>query len=133
MAKWYEGAEEAAFKPVAGGYLFQAPNPWPFGRSSAYLVNEAQKATLAARLRRMRRQILRLAVLFMVLAVVVSGIVGTTGAWDALSPAGFAAILAVMILAMLSVPLVVHLATAPADRTSIRLNSSHLKLIRMPS
>jgi hypothetical protein len=109
MAKWYEGAEEAAFKPVAEGYVFQAPNPWPFGRTRSYLVNEAQKARLAARLRRMRRQILLLAGLVMLLAVVLSAVVGMTGAGDALSLPAFAAIVAVTILVMLSVPLVPHL------------------------
>jgi hypothetical protein len=42
-------ASEAAsmlFKPVAGGYVFQSPNPWVFGRTSRYIVNEAQKAAI---------------------------------------------------------------------------------------
>lgn len=59
MARWFEGSEEAAFKPVAGGYVFQAPSlAWPFGRASAYLVNEQQKAALTACLRRQRWQVL---------------------------------------------------------------------------
>jgi tryptophan-rich sensory protein len=36
------------FKQVPGGYVFQQPNPWVFGRSSRYLVSEAQKAALLA-------------------------------------------------------------------------------------
>ena len=59
MARWYEGAEESAFKPTAGGYVFQQPSPtWPFGRPVAYLVDEAQKAALIGCLRRQRLQIL---------------------------------------------------------------------------
>src|SRR4249919_3234019 len=39
MAKWYEGAEEAAFKPVADGFVFQPPGLlWPFTRSRAYVL-----------------------------------------------------------------------------------------------
>jgi hypothetical protein len=40
--------EAALFKPVGGGWVFQAPNPWVFGRTSRYLVNDAQKAELLA-------------------------------------------------------------------------------------
>jgi len=40
--------ESALFKRVAGGHIFQAPNPWLFGRSSRYLVNDTQKAQLLA-------------------------------------------------------------------------------------
>ena len=40
--------ESARFKRVAGGHIFQAPNPWIFGRSSHYLVNDTQKAQLLA-------------------------------------------------------------------------------------
>src|SRR6476619_5650004 len=54
MAKWYEAANEASFKSVAGGYVFQSPNPWIFARPRYYLVNEAQKAQIAERLRRFR-------------------------------------------------------------------------------
>jgi hypothetical protein len=38
--------EAALFKQVGGGWVFQAPNPWVFGRTSRYLVNETQKAEL---------------------------------------------------------------------------------------
>jgi hypothetical protein len=40
--------QSVLFKQVPGGYVFQQPNPWVFGRSSRYLVNEAQKAALLA-------------------------------------------------------------------------------------
>jgi hypothetical protein len=40
--------EAALFKQVGDGWVFQAPNPWVFGRTSRYLVNEAQKAELLA-------------------------------------------------------------------------------------
>jgi hypothetical protein len=50
MSSWYEGAPGAAFKPVAGGYLFQSRNPWLIGPSRRYLVTEAQKAEIVAQL-----------------------------------------------------------------------------------
>src|SRR5215813_1246563 len=51
MAGLYDGMEEAPFKRIEGGYVFQARNPWFFGRSRHYLVNEAQKIAIAACLR----------------------------------------------------------------------------------
>jgi hypothetical protein len=37
---------EARFKKVAGGFLFQAPNPWLFAPGEHYLVSEAQRAEI---------------------------------------------------------------------------------------
>lgn len=54
MAKWYERANELAFKAVAGGFAFQCPNPWVFARPRYYLVNEAQKAEILRHLSRWR-------------------------------------------------------------------------------
>jgi len=54
-------AASVLFKRVAGGYLFQAPNPWVFGRTSRYLVNEEQRAGILA-IVTPRRPILRIAV-----------------------------------------------------------------------
>jgi hypothetical protein len=54
MPRWYESANEASFKPTAGGHVFQAPSPWIFARPSYYLVNNAQKAQLLASLGRWR-------------------------------------------------------------------------------
>ena len=54
--------EAALFKKVGNGYVFQAPNPWVFGRSSRYLVTAAQKAELLA-IVMPRRPILRVAVI----------------------------------------------------------------------
>jgi len=50
MPRWYECANEASFKPAPGGHVFQAPSPWMFARPRYYLVNDAQKAALLARL-----------------------------------------------------------------------------------
>ncbi len=57
MAGLYDGLEEVAFKRVAGGYLFQANNPYFFGPKQRYLVNETQKAQIAACLRETLRRI----------------------------------------------------------------------------
>jgi MFS family permease len=46
---------QIVFKPVAGGYIYRAPNPWLFGRGPHYRVDEAQKAELAGRHRSMLR------------------------------------------------------------------------------
>jgi hypothetical protein len=54
MPRWYESANEASFKAIAGGHVFQAPSPWMFARPSYYLVNDAQKAQLLACLGRWR-------------------------------------------------------------------------------
>jgi hypothetical protein len=68
LAGLYDGLEEVAFKPVAGGYVFQTSSPWLIGRQRRYFVNEAQKAEIAACLRQtMRRKtpfVLVMAVLF---------------------------------------------------------------------
>jgi hypothetical protein len=70
MGRWYEGAEEAAFKPIPGGYVAQLPSSKLFGRSQRYLVNEAQKAEIAAALRRQRRLMLVLMPIPLALALV---------------------------------------------------------------
>ncbi len=54
MARWYEAANEASFKRVTEGYVFQSPNPWIFGRPCYYLVNGAQKEEIFALLGRWR-------------------------------------------------------------------------------
>jgi hypothetical protein len=54
MPRWYERANEASFKLVEGGYVFQAPSPWIFVRPTYYLVNNAKKAEILARLGRWR-------------------------------------------------------------------------------
>ncbi len=54
--------EAVLFKRVAGGYIFQQPNPWLFGRSSRYIVDEAQKAAILAIIMP-RRPVLRIAVI----------------------------------------------------------------------
>ena len=54
MPRWYERANEASFKPVEGGYVFQAPSPWIFAWPSYYLVSDAKKAEISTRLGRWR-------------------------------------------------------------------------------
>ena len=54
MPRWYERANEASFKPVDGGYVFQAPSPWIFARPSYYLVSDTKKADIFACLGRWR-------------------------------------------------------------------------------
>jgi hypothetical protein len=68
MARWYEGAEESAFKPTTGGYVFQ-PKPWVARRSRNYIVNESQKAEIAACLRRRQRLLLLMSAIYLLLTV----------------------------------------------------------------
>ena len=75
MPRWYDGAEESAFKPVAGGYVAQLPSSRLIGRPRYYLVNEAQKAEIATVLRRERRWMLGLlAIFFLTLAAFGAGL-----------------------------------------------------------
>ena len=39
---------DQAFKPVPGGWIYRAPNPWVFGDAQRYLVNDTQKAEIEA-------------------------------------------------------------------------------------
>jgi hypothetical protein len=50
------------FKPVPGGFIYRAPNPWIFGRADHYVVNEQQKAEVLGMLVA-PRPLLRLAVI----------------------------------------------------------------------
>jgi uncharacterized protein (DUF983 family) len=52
MGNWFDGAEAAAFKPVANGYVMRAPF---IGPSRYYLVNEAERAAILERMREARR------------------------------------------------------------------------------
>jgi hypothetical protein len=115
MPRWYEVANEASFKPVEGGYVFQAPNPWIVARPRYYLVNEAQKAEIATRLGRWR--LLLLTLIAITFPIVFSIILFVT-----LSPATFArlfqpvfhqfgvsvfTLLMIFLMALLMAPLVV--------------------------
>jgi hypothetical protein len=57
MAGLYDGLEEVAFKRTEGGYVFQANNRFLIGPRRRFLVNEAQKADIAACLRETLRRI----------------------------------------------------------------------------
>ena len=114
MAKWYEGANEASFKSVAEGYVFQSPNPLIFARPRYYLVNEAQKAEIAARLRRWRLLTLTLlAITFPIMASVIAFIMLSPATFVRLfQPAiqlgfGFFILLTTLLMILLVAPLVV--------------------------
>jgi hypothetical protein len=53
MSRWCDACNEARFKPVTGGFVFQALRLAPFWVTpgKAYLVSETQKEELLARLR----------------------------------------------------------------------------------
>jgi hypothetical protein len=109
MAKWYEGAEESAFKPVAGGYVFQPPSLlWPFARSRCYLVNEAQKAELADCLRRQRRQNLLLLVVYVLIVLVLMVAVELSGSSVRIPSVEFIVIVIVTALAVVPIVILPH-------------------------
>jgi hypothetical protein len=47
-----EGIIEVAFKRIDGVWIFKAPSPWLVGPAPRYIINDAQKAAIAKRLRR---------------------------------------------------------------------------------
>src|SRR5882757_8285065 len=97
--------EAVLFKKVEGGYVFQQPNPWLFGRSSRYVVSEAQKAALLAIITP-RRPVLRIAIItvgVLLWAVAVATAVWAFGSGHDNPAAGdFAAIVVLMVVPMLA-------------------------------
>ena len=69
------GLEEAQFKRVPEGWLFTTASPWIFAPRRTYLVSDAQKPVLAARVRRGRY--LRLVVILLLMALMAVGIIMT--------------------------------------------------------
>jgi hypothetical protein len=67
------GIEEAQFKREPDGWLFTIANPWIFGRRWTYLITDAQKPALAARVRRSRyvRLLIMLATMALLIAVLI--------------------------------------------------------------
>jgi hypothetical protein len=61
----YDGLEEAPFKPIDGGYVFRSRNPWFFGPSHNYLVDETQKVEIASCIRETMREVRPVAVVAM--------------------------------------------------------------------
>jgi hypothetical protein len=91
MRKWYDGAEDAAFKPVWGGYVAQLPAASLIGRSRRYFVNAAQKDEIAATLQRQRRSLLVLLLFIVPLSAVLGLLMGVLHNQDpGLSPLWFA-------------------------------------------
>lgn len=78
MAGLYDGLEEVAFKPVAGGYVFQTSNPWLIGPKRRYLVDEAQKAEIAACIRQTMR---RMTPFVLVMAVLIPLVIVAAALW----------------------------------------------------
>lgn len=64
----FDGMEQLSFKPVAGGFLYRAPNPWLVGRARHYLVSAAQKEALAIHHRTMLRRMFWMIILMGALA-----------------------------------------------------------------
>jgi hypothetical protein len=110
MVKWYEGAEEAAFKPIAGGYVFQPPSLfWPVVRGRAYRVNETQKAELAACLRRQRGLIFLLLVAYVLIGLGLAAAIDAAGGPGRISTAEFIAILAMTMLGAVPIVILPHI------------------------
>jgi hypothetical protein len=109
MASWQDRAVETSFKPTEGGYIFQCPNPWLFGRMRRYLVNEAQKETLAACLRQRQRFILWLMAIYLLIAFGLTSLFQSmTSTLDPQTP-GVYAVLALTMLVMFGLAMAPHL------------------------
>jgi hypothetical protein len=48
MASPGDSIKSALFRATPGGWVFRSPNPWVFGDTPHYLVNDAQKAQIEA-------------------------------------------------------------------------------------
>jgi hypothetical protein len=68
------GTERAGhlFKRVPSGWVFRTPNPWVFGDTPHYLVNEAQKAQIGALLTPRRPVVLAAGIIAAILGWVVA-------------------------------------------------------------
>jgi len=64
------GIEEGQFKRESDGWLFTTANPWIFGRRWTYLITDARKPALAARVRRARY--IRLLVMLVTMALLMT-------------------------------------------------------------
>jgi hypothetical protein len=61
------GVEEGQFERVPEGWIFVSWNPWIVGPRWSYLVSEAQKPAIAARIRQWR--LIRMVLLLFLMAV----------------------------------------------------------------
>jgi hypothetical protein len=108
VARWYERAVQTSFKPAEGGYVFQCPNPWLFGRLRSYLVNEAQKESLAECLRQRQRLILRLMAVYVLVAFGITLLFQSANTAIDPNSTAFLGIVALAMLGMLALALVPH-------------------------
>jgi hypothetical protein len=95
------GIEEGQFKRELDGWLFTTANPWVFGRRWTYLITDAQKPPLAARVRRARyvRLLVMLVTMALLMAVLISvpSLLRPPGIGIALVLAGFVVVVTGMI------------------------------------
>lgn len=95
------GVEEAQFKREPDGWLFTIANPWIFGRRRIYLITDAQKPALAARVRRARYVRLMVmfvaAILVMAVFAMMPSLLRLPGIGTALVLAGFVVVMTVAI------------------------------------
>jgi hypothetical protein len=128
--------QSVLFKQVPGGYVFQQPNPWVFGRSSRYLVSEAQKAALLAIITP-RRPTLWIAAITIGIFLWVAAVTAAMWAFfgDELTASGFVAmmvLIAVPMYAALVVALQRNLrrmraVIADAPRTDERITNGEMR------
>jgi hypothetical protein len=109
MAGVLDRAVEASFKPVPGGYEFRRPNPWLFGFWRTYLVNDAQKAVLAAFVRQRQRLILGLLAIYLLLGFAATVLFQALGGPPDLSPGQFVTVVVAAMLGMLMLALLPHI------------------------
>jgi hypothetical protein len=101
-----EGLEEAQFKRIPEGWLFATISPWIFAPRRTYLVSDAQKPAIAARIRcaRYLRLAVTLAMMILMVAVIVmnptlTAILKTPSLTHALSIGAFGVLIVAVIMA----------------------------------
>ena len=109
MANWYERTAQASFKQTPDGHEFRCPNPWLFGRWRSYLVNDAQKESLAACLRQRQRLILWLVTIYLLAGLGFTLLFWWSGTAPDPKNGDFFAFVALAMLGMLALALVPHL------------------------
>ena len=106
------------FKPVPGGYVFQARNPWLLGATPRFLVTEAQKAELVKILTPVRpyqrRAVLVIVPTLWLLLLVFAGNNSAMGAFILGSPMLGIAVWSVLMVATLVLAL--HIENRPMQR-----------------
>ena len=108
------GLEEAQFKRVPEGWLFTTANPWVFAPRRTYLVSDAQKPAIAARVRRGRY--IRVILLVPMVVLLVAAFIMVPSLLDFRSVATWLVLGAFVVVFTIAIVVGDHLAVRPLLR-----------------